>query len=230
MSLEDANCLSRARLRVPNYPTRALQPQPGTFSAHPMPVDVSGCYQREPSSGAMTRPHRVRMSAIWSICAGQHSIRRHLNAAIFGYVVVVTTSDMGIFAPREPGRDWEGVAMLRGAKTLASMESKATKPMVETRQRAQGKAMHGIRAYGALFALGSEYRCISPRCRCSFVWWVRKLFREFGTGGQGEAPRDGEDVAGWGFLSWYGLGPARMVVGPRRVWELRLRRNSSGQD
>lgn len=128
MSLEDANCLWRARFRVPNYPTRALQPQPGPFSAHPMPVDVSGCYQREPSSGAMTRPHRVLMSAIWSICAGQHSIRRHLNAAISGYVVVVTTSDMGIFALRESGRDWKGVAMLRGTKTLASMESKATSP------------------------------------------------------------------------------------------------------
>lgn len=30
---------------------------------------------------------------------------------------------------REPGRDWEGVAMMRGTKkTLASMEFKATSP------------------------------------------------------------------------------------------------------
>lgn len=61
----------------------------------------------------MTRPHRVRMSALWSICAGQHSFRRHLDATLFGYVLVATTSDVGILALRETGRDWEGVAMLR---------------------------------------------------------------------------------------------------------------------
>lgn len=54
--------------------------------------------------------------------------------------------------------------------------------------------------------------------------------QELGTGGPGEAPRDGEDVAGWGFLSWNGLGPARTVVGPRQVWEFSSKINYNGQD
>lgn len=184
VSVEDANCLSLARLRVHNYPTRGLQPQPGTFSADPMPVDVSGCCRREPSSGAMTRPRRVRMSAIWSICAGQHSIQRHLDATVFGYVLVVTTSDVGVLALREPGRDWEGVAMLRGNKTLASMEFKATSPRPR-RAGAQAKAMvlGPMRHFPQSAANIAVY--LQGRCRCSFVWWVRKRLKNWAPGGQG---------------------------------------------
>lgn len=78
----------------------------------------------------MTRPHRVRISVILDTCAGQHSIRRQLDATAHSLGMSLSLQGgMGILAFRESGRDWEGVAMMRGTKkTLASIEFKATSP------------------------------------------------------------------------------------------------------
>jgi len=110
-------------------------------------------------------------------------------STLFGYVLVVTTRDMGILALREPGPRLGGRGENEGNQDSDEVGVQSHKPLVEMGPGSSSQD-HDIEAHGALSVFGSEYCRRSATCRCS---GVRLTLGPVGTAA-------GHDVAEWALL------------------------------